>query len=66
MRSSFEADSRIGRVLSPPPERFTTLFWLGLFAAGAMQAAFLMHAPSIGVDVNRDALLMAPQFWSVG
>jgi len=62
---SFEQDSRIGRALSPPPERFTTLFWLGLFAASALQAAFLLHAPAVGVDVNRDLLLMAPQHWVV-
>ncbi|KAF5830896.1 hypothetical protein DUNSADRAFT_13907 [Dunaliella salina] len=60
---SLEKDSRIGRAVSPPPERFTTLFWLGLFAASALQAAFLMHAPAVGVDVNRDFLLMAPQHW---
>lgn len=58
-------DTRLGRVVSPPPERFTILFWLGLFAAGLVQALFLLHAPAVGVDVNRDLLLMGPLHWSV-
>jgi len=34
---SMEQGSPMGRVISPPPERFAPLFWLGLFAAGALQ-----------------------------
>jgi hypothetical protein len=58
-------DSPLLRLMTPPSTRFTVLGLVGVAAACAMQAMFLLHGSHIGMDVNIDAPLMGPLYWTV-
>lgn len=62
-RSMLASRARAMQVMFPPAERFQLLaVMLGLSAC--VTAFFLNRAPTLGVDLNRDAALMAPLHWS--
>ncbi len=62
---SLRRDDAVARVVNPPPSRFLPLALTAGLSAGALQAVFLASAPSLGMNVNRDAALMAPLHWTV-